>query len=198
MIRAAFALAALLALPAAAQAADGTRLGGTLETAFRACALQVSSSLKPGGPLYLGDPAKVAELKTQGIAATAALPEAYAIGIASDNYGAPTVATLTSPDAALWLVGYGEGPVCKVLIGDTTVAPTARSEFERRFAATTSWSKDPASRVEGPLFIQIFTLNAARPGPHLVVKLEGPGAPFNDGRGIQAIMTVALIKPEAN
>lgn len=196
MIRAALVLAGLLALPAAAQTADGTRLGGTLETAFRACALQVSSSIKPGGPLYLSDPARVAELATQGIAAAAALPEAYG-GIASDRYGTPVIAKLTSPDASLWLVGYGGGPVCQVLVGDTTVSPAARSEFERRFAATTSWSKDPASRVEGPLLIQIFTLNAARPGPHLTVKLEGPSASFNEGRGIQAIMTVALVKPEA-
>lgn len=202
MIRAAAAIAGLMLaqapVAASAQAIDGVRLDGMLESAFRACALQINSTLKANSSTYFADPTKTAERTAQGIVPAAALPDGYDIGIARDTFGASTIAKLASPDAALWLVGYASGPVCKVLVGETSVSQAARAEFERRFTATTSWTRDPTSGPQGALLLQLFTLNAARPGPHLVVKLEGPTAVFNEGRGIQAIMTVALIKPETN
>jgi hypothetical protein len=46
--------------------------------------------------------------------------------------------------------------------------------------------------MNGNFMRDFFVLNAQRPGGHMVVILDGPNIVWQDGKGIQMIMTVSL------
>ena len=162
-----------------------------MQKGFTACALQVTDRKH----LAAGNQAA---LKKAGLTLSDAPPEevkTVAMQLFKDG---STYAQVASFPAAVWVIGSPTLPACKVTVANTKDAPGARAELDRRFRGAKAWSHDPAaSWTRNGLVRQAYILNKDRPGPHMRMLVDGPAAAADEGKGIQTIMTIGFVKPEA-
>jgi hypothetical protein len=170
----------------ATPAVTGEVLADRLDTAFRACALQITDR---GAYLVSGN---AEELAKKGIGL--AKPPADVLGMATRLFGESGVyASVTAPVGQIWVAGSATLPVCKVTLSDTELGLTGGYTWATRLRRSAAWQWDKArSGQSGPLMREFFVLNADRPGPHMVLIIDGPNSVYNEGKGIQMIMTVTI------
>jgi hypothetical protein len=156
-----------------------------LELAFRACSLQLTQHD------YLTDKNRTV-LDGQGI--TLGPAPADVQGMAARLFGTSGIyAAVKTPAGQLWIAASATVPACKVTLGDTDLALTARMNWTGKLRSTAGWTYDPARSGGNRQFMREFlVLNASRAGGHLVTFVDGPNTIYNEGKGIQMIMTVAL------
>jgi len=93
----------------------------------------------------------------------------------------------------MWIAASATVPACKVTVADTALALTARYDWTTKLRSTAGWTFDKSrSGMKGNFMRDLLALNMERPGPHMIVILDGPNIVYNEGKGIQMIMTVAL------
>lgn len=161
-------------------------LADRMEVAFRACALQLTKRD------YLTRK-NAAELTAAGITLNGN-PPAPVSEMASRLFGITGIyASVAASEGAIWIAASATVPACKVTVADTALSLTARYNWTTKLRSTAGWSFDRArSGVNGNLMRDLLVLNAERPGSHMIVIMDGPNVVYNDGKGIQTIMTVAL------
>ena len=184
-------IALLLSQPTAMQAAPaspasvGQPLADRLDVAFRACALQITE------PAYLTSNNQ-RELAAAGIKLAAPPPDV--LTMATRLFGeAGIYASVASPNGNIWISASPTVAACKVTLGDTDLALSGRYDWTTRLRSSAAWQYDqPRSGQNAQIMRDFFVLNPDRPGPHLVMFVDGPHTVINDGKGIQMIMTVTL------
>jgi hypothetical protein len=97
----------------------------------------------------------------------------------------------------MWIAASTTVPACKVTLGDTELALSGRVEWMGKLRSTAGWQYDRARSIGGSLQRDLFVLNPDRQGGHMIVFIDGPNTVFNEGKGIQMIMTVALEQAKA-
>jgi hypothetical protein len=172
--------------PPSLAGASGQMLADKLDVAFRACALQLSQR---GTYLVNGN---TKELGKQGIAL--ATPPAEVLGMATRLFADSGIyASVAAPSGKIWISTSATVSACKVTLADTELALTGRYNWSTRLRSSATWQYDKArSGQSGPLMREFFVLNADRPGPHMVMFIDGPNTVFNGGKGIQMIITVTI------
>jgi hypothetical protein len=195
---AAATIAALLLAAAAPQASavaeQATAIADAMETGFRACAQQIA---RPG---YLAAP-NTAVLAAVRLAIEPAAPPPV-LAIANEQpelKAAPIFVRLAGPTPAqVWIIASPDQPICKVTVADSPDILGARIALQRKFMADGAWTYERAkSGTANGLMRQVFALDAARPGAHMLLLIDGPNSVNNDGAGIQAILTIGVVNPEA-
>jgi hypothetical protein len=181
-----FAIA--LALQSAAQMPTklaSPLLTDKLEVAFKACSLQLTQrnhltaeNEKP--------------LRNMGI--TLSVPPTDIQAMASRLFGSDGIyASVAVPEGNMWIATSATVPACKVTLADTALSLTARYNWTTKLQSTAGWTIDKGrSGMNGNIMRDLFVLNAERSGRHMIVILDGPNTVYNEGKGIQMIMTVAL------
>lgn len=185
------AAACLSAVPASAAADNAPPLAKPMDVGFRTCALHLS---RPG---YLTD-ANSTEFGPAGVKLGGDVPEQVRM-LAGAGFTDPIFASVDAEGGTVWIIASaGAAQVCKVTLADTQDALRTRLAVEDAFRKTTAWQYDPAgSGTSGGMMTQAFALNPGRPGPKMVMLLNGPNTIYNNGAGIQVIMTVAIVNPKA-
>jgi hypothetical protein len=170
----------------ASTAQPGQILSDRIEIAFRACAQHLARRD------YLTDKNRK-ELEAVGIT-LGGTPPADVTGMASRLFGAQGIyASVSAPEGEMWIAASAAVPACKVTVANTATALTARYLWATKLRETTAWTFDKTrSGTNGGLMRDMFILNAQRPGGHMVMMLDGPNTIWQEGKGIQMIMTVAL------
>ena len=160
--------------------------------AFRACALQITERGQ-----YLA-PANKEALDAQGI--LLASPPSEVLVMGERLFGdAGIYASVAVPKGNIWIAGSATIAACKVTFGDTELALTGRYDWTTRLRRSSTWTYDRArSGQNSQIMREFFVLNGDRPGPHLVLFVDGPNTVVNDGKGIQSIMTITLEAAKAN
>lgn len=186
-----FGVALLLLQAASAQAAPplagspGRPLAEKLDVAFRSCALQLTQRdyLSAKNEKVLGE---------HGITLSSPPPDVQAM--AARLFGNDGIyASVAAPQGKLWIAASAKSPACKVTLGDTELALSARVDWTSTLQASATWQYDKArSGGNGQIQRDFFVLNPDRPGGHMVLFIDGPYTVVNGGKGIQMIMTVAL------
>ncbi|WP_336959228.1 hypothetical protein [Sphingobium aquiterrae] len=179
-------MALLQAASPAIAAKPGQLLADRIEVAFRACALQLTQKD------YLTAKNSKA-LDEVGVKLDKA-PPADVLGMASRLFGTQGLyASISTTEGKMWMAASATVPACKVTVADTPLSLTARSLWADKLRGTNGWTFDKTrSGMNGNLMRDLFVLNAQRPGGHMVVMLDGPNIVWQEGKGIQMIMTVAL------
>lgn len=184
------AAAGLSALPASAAAEDAAPLAKPMDVGFRTCAQQLTQ------PDFLTS-ANSAAFAAAGVTLDGAVPDQVRT-LATAGIADPIFASIAAADAQIWIVASRTGPLCKVTLANTRDALRTRLAIEDAFRKTTAWTYDTAaSGTADGMMVQAFVLNPAAAGPRMVMVLNGPNEIFNDGEGIQTIMTVAIVKAKA-
>jgi len=166
-------------------------LAEAMQRGFTACALQVTERKHLTA-------ANASVLTKAGFTLSAAPPEDVKTVAAQMFKADATFAQLTAPGAAIWVIASPTLPACKVTIAGTKDVLGARAEIDRRFRGAKAWSHDPArSWTRDGVSRQAYILNKDLPGRHMMMLVDGPTALVDGGKGIQAIMTIGFIKPEA-
>ncbi|GFZ83888.1 MULTISPECIES: hypothetical protein [Sphingobium] len=162
-----------------------SQLTSALETAFRACAQQLTER-----DHLTAKNEKL--LKNVGI--TLAIPPADVETMASRLFGKEGIyASVAVPEGKMWLATSASVPACKVTLADTMLSLTARYDWTTKLRSIEGWTIDKSrSGMQGNFMRDLLVLNAERPGGHMIVILDGPNIVYNEGKGIQMIMTVAL------
>jgi hypothetical protein len=175
----------------ATPAAIGQLLADKLDVAFRACALQITSR---GAHLVSANAEKLAQ---DGI--VLGTPPAQVREMSARLFGDSGVyASVAAPTGQIWISGSATLAACKVTVSDTELALTGRYDWTTRLRRSSAWHFDKArSGQNAQLMRDFFVLNADRPGPHMLMFIDGPGSIYNEGKGIQMIMTVTLEAPKA-
>ena len=181
------ALASLaLSLAQQAPADPGRPLADRIEVAFRACALQLTQRD------YLTTKNAV-ELSGVGIKLSTTPPPMVG-AMASRLFGNDGIyASVTAPAAEMWIAASATVPACKVTVANSDLSLSARVDWSNKLRSTAGWTFDRSrSGTQGNFMRDFFTINATRPGPHMVLMLDGPNIIAHNGQGIQLIMTVAF------
>ena len=166
-------------------------LAEAMQRGFTACALQVTERKHLTA-------ANAATLTKAGLTLSAAPPEDVKTVAAQMFKTGTSFAQVTAPGAAVWVIGSSTVPACKVTVAGTKDVLGARAEIDRRFRGAKAWSHDPArSFTRDGVSRQAYILNKDLPGRHMMMLVDGPTALADEGKGIQAIMTIGFIKPEA-
>lgn len=178
--------AVAIAASAGSATSPGQPLADRVEVAFRTCAQQLTQrdyltaknarTLAPVG-VILNDQ-----------------PPASVRDMASRLFGVNGIyASVSTPDGQIWIAASATVPACKVTVADTALSLTARQLWSTKLRSTAGWTFDKTrSGMNGNFMRDFFALNAQRPGGHMVVILDGPNTVWQDGKGIQTIMTVGL------
>lgn len=162
-----------------------------MEKGFRACASQVADRRHLSA-------INGAELEKAGLK-LGDTPDEEVATVASSIFGEnPIYARVENEDGDVWVIGSATIPACKVTVANTKDAYVARQELDRRFTASDTWSADGGQSFEkGGVDRRAYVLNKTESGPHMVTFVDGPTELVNDGRGIQSIITVGIMKPGA-
>jgi hypothetical protein len=190
-----------LALQSAAPAADATAsrsegiaaiaLAEAMERGFRACAEQVAER-------KLLSTANDGALAKTGLTLSTSPPDEIAMVASTIFRESPLYAEVKSSEGKVWVIASPDVPACKVTAGDSRDVTLARQALDGLFAKSTTWSLDKAqSHVKDGVRRQTYVLNKGKPGPHMIAFIDGPVEIVNDGKGVQAIITVGIQKPEA-
>ena len=163
----------------------------SVEKGFRACIQQV------GNRKFLSTANEVG-LAAGGVALSdAASPDVRAVAAQLFTEG-PVFGEVVGAPKPVWVVGSATVPACKVTLANTSQAGAARAEFDRRLREAGKWTADQAqSWTRNGVTRQAYVQPAAASGARLLVFVDGPTEPANGGEGIQAIVTVGIMKAEA-
>ncbi|WP_375395809.1 hypothetical protein [uncultured Sphingomonas sp.] len=175
-----------LSLAQQAPADPGRPLADRIEVAFRACALQLTQRD------YLA-PKHATELSGVGINLSTKPPPMVS-AMAGRLFGNDGIyASVTAPAAEMWIAASPTVPACKVTVADSDLSLSARVDWSNKLRSMAGWTFDRSrSGTQGNFMRDFFVLNAARPGPHMVLLLDGPNIVAQNSQGIQLIMTVAF------
>ena len=177
--------------PAAATEGDTAAVAEALEKGFRACALQVTSRAHISR-------ARADDLKKEGISLGDVPPDEVATFSKTQFPEDRLFAKIDSKAGALWMIASPTLPLCKVTVSDTPSAVAAREAVDARMDANKDWSADAARSKSGDgVTRKAWTQAAGAAGSRVLLQIDGPDAPANNGDGIQAILTVALVTAKA-
>lgn len=179
------ALALLQSAATVPARSTASQLTGSLETAFRACAQQLTQRdhLTAKNQRLLKD-----------VGITLSAPPADVETMAGRLFNKEGIyASVAVPEGQMWIATSATVPACKVTLADTALSLTARYDWTTKLRSTSGWTFDKSrSGMNGNFMRDLLVLNGIRPGPHMIVILDGPNIVYNEGKGIQMIMTVAL------
>lgn len=180
------------AVPVAAETPDNVQaIVAALENGFRTCAIQVVSRDHVSRT-------RADALKAQGILVGEVPPLDVADIAKAQLPGDPVFARVAGDAGTVWLVASATAPVCKVVLSNTAAAPAARAAVATRLDANQSWTADTAkSKSADGVTRKVWTQKAGETG-QVLFQMDGPDQPDNNGEGIQAILTLALVTPKAD
>lgn len=103
-------------------------------------------------------------------------------------------AEVASAEGQVYISTARDTIACRVIVADTANALQPRIEFVDALRNTPSWTYDTRrSGMQGGMMREELTAAGGR----LVAIMNGPNTVIDDGKGIQAFLTVAVIPPTA-
>lgn len=135
-----------------------------------------------------------AMLDGMGVTLVATVPEHISLNtgplFASDRI----FAEIATAEAQVYISTARDTIACRLIVADTANALKARIEFVDALRTTSSWTYDTRrSGMQGGMMREELTAAGGR----LVAIMNGPNTVIDDGAGIQAFLTVAIIPPTA-
>lgn len=187
-------LAALLALaqtggaappPISSAAVSPDVVAQRFELGFKLCARHIirQSSLNPQNS---------AELQSLGVKLVRDIPADVAAN-GDHLFGPDRVFARIGTDGPLVHVATStDAGVCRVIVSDTNDVLRGRIKFVDDLRATSSWTYDErrSGVVNGIMKDELVIKSGL-----MIVIMNGPNTVVNDGKGIQAVLTVALLPP---
>lgn len=131
-------------------------------------------------------------LKGMGVQLVEAIPQDIALSTGPLFLPVPIFAQIDTAGANLYIVTSPGNIACRVIVADTTDALRNRVRFVDALRQTSTWTYDErrSRTVNGEMREE---LTAA--GGRLVAIMNGPNTVSDNGRGLQASLTVAVIPP---
>lgn len=163
-----------------------------IESGFRACAIQVANR----GHIARE---RADALKAVGITLGEVPPDGVVTVASKDLPDDRVYARVDSKAGMLWLMASPTRPLCKITAADTRAVPAAAQRIAERLAKNITWKADAGrSHVTGEVQRRAWTQIVGSEGAQLLLVLDGPTQPSDGGKGIQAILSVALVNPKAD
>lgn len=175
------------ALPSNADAQDASvQAVSSIERGFRACLLQISSNA------YLTDSTAEALAADQLTARDD--PPADVSLMASRLFPTPVYVQVSDGgEGTVWIVANKNVFTCKVTFSDHDNPLKQRMDFSGSLFKAKNWTYESSlSGSQGGLMREAFTLHTARAGLSLQAHVDGPQVVLDEGKGIQAIVTVVV------
>ena len=159
----------------------------SIELGFKLCSKQII------GQGHLA-PEHAAMLEDMGVSLLEEVPADVAQNTGPLFLKDPIYAQINTDAAGVFIVTSRGHIACRVVVTDTADALKPRIQFVDALRRTSTWTYD--QRRSGTFAGQMREELTAADG-RLVAIMNGPNVIANDGKGVQAFLTVAAIPPSA-
>lgn len=171
----------------AAEPPPGRGIYESIELGFKLCSKQII------GQGHLA-PEHAEMLKDMGVSLAEDVPVDVAQNSGPLFLKDPIYAQIDTDGAGVFIVTAKGHIACRVVVTDTTDALKPRIQFVDALRRTSTWTYD--QRRSGTFAGQMREELTAADG-RLVAIMNGPNFIANDGKGVQAFLTVAVMPPSA-
>lgn len=171
----------------AAEPPPGRGIYESIELGFKLCSKQII------GQGHLA-PEHAEMLKDMGVSLAEDVPVEVAQNSGPLFLKDPIYAQIDTDGAGVFIVTAKGHIACRVVVTDTTDALKPRIQFVDALRRTSTWTYD--QRRSGTFAGQMREELTAADG-RLVAIMNGPNFIANDGKGVQAFLTVAVMPPSA-
>ncbi len=134
-------------------------------------------------------------LGTQGVTFSSEAPDPVRQLAAAGDLGNAVYTQWPANGGAIWVAAYTQNPACRVMIGDTQFAQSARVGIEQRLLGSGLWQKDEAASGESDgITRQLFYLSQPNTDNRIQLNISGPTAVNQNGSNLQMLITMAIIE----